>query len=105
MSNLLKTIRTPADVQVLESGQLPVLAEEIREAILETVSRNGGHLASNLGAVELTIAILRAFSPPQDKVIWDVGHQTYAWKLLTGRRERFHTLRQRDGLSGFTRPE
>ncbi|MDX9867372.1 MAG: 1-deoxy-D-xylulose-5-phosphate synthase [Kiritimatiellia bacterium] len=105
MSNLLKTIRTSADVQVLEPGQLPVLAEEIREAILETVSRNGGHLASNLGAVELTIAILRAFSPPRDKVIWDVGHQTYAWKLLTGRRERFHTLRQRDGLSGFTKPE
>ncbi len=105
MSDVLRTIRSPSDVQALGASQLPELAQEIRSEILETVSRTGGHLASNLGAVELTIALLRAFSPPVDKVVWDVGHQTYAWKLLTGRRDRFSTLRQRGGLSGFPKPE
>ncbi len=105
MAELLKTIRAPHDIQALTPEQLPVLAEDVRGAILETVSRTGGHLASNLGTVELTIALLRVFSPPADKVLWDVGHQTYAWKLLTGRQERFLTLRQRGGLSGFPRPD
>jgi 1-deoxy-D-xylulose-5-phosphate synthase len=105
MSDLLKTVLSPRDVQSLSSGQLPELAEEVRRVILDTVSKTGGHLASNLGTVELTIALLRVFTPPEDKVIWDVGHQAYTWKLLTGRRERFHTLRQRDGLSGFPKPE
>ena len=105
MPEILSTIHTPRDVQTLAAGQLPELAEEVRRVILETVSKTGGHLASNLGTVELTIALLRVFSPPVDKIVWDVGHQTYTWKLLTGRRDRFHTLRQRDGLSGFPKPE
>lgn len=105
MPDVLSTIRTPRDVQALVPEQLPGLAEDVRRIILETVSKTGGHLASNLGTVELTIALLRVFSPPQDKVVWDVGHQIYTWKLLTGRRDRFHTLRQRDGLSGFPKPE
>ena len=84
MPNILSTIHTPRDVQALAQGQLPELAEEVRRVILETVSKTGGHLASNLGAVELTIALLRIFSPPEDKIVWDVGHQTYTWKLLTG---------------------
>jgi len=105
MSDMLKTIRRPQDVQELSTAQLAELAEEIRAVILETVSKTGGHLASNLGTVELTIALLRVFTPPDDKVIWDVGHQTYTWKLLTGRQDLFHTLRQRGGLSGFPKPE
>jgi len=105
MSDLLDTIRKPQDIQALVPSQLPELAEDIRGVILETVSKTGGHLASNLGTVELTIALLRVFTPPADKVIWDVGHQSYAWKLLTGRRGQFHTLRQRGGLSGFPKPE
>jgi 1-deoxy-D-xylulose-5-phosphate synthase len=105
MPEILNTLHTPRDVQALSVGQLPELAEEVRRVILDTVSKTGGHLASNLGTVELTIALLRVFSPPEDKVIWDVGHQAYTWKLLTGRQARFHTLRQRDGLSGFPKPE
>jgi len=101
----LDLIQTPLDVRSISAEGLRELAAEIRSVILETVSRNGGHLASNLGTVELTIALLRVFSPPQDKIIWDVGHQAYTWKLLTGRRGQFHTLRQKDGLSGFTKPD
>ena len=102
--NLLDNINAPQDVQALSAADLPRLAQEVRDAILETVSKNGGHLASNLGAVELTIALLRVFTPPADRVVWDVGHQAYTWKLLTGRRGRFHTLRQKDGISGFVKP-
>jgi 1-deoxy-D-xylulose-5-phosphate synthase len=105
MSDILNTLETPQDIQLLAPEQLPGLAEEVRAVILETVSRTGGHLASNLGTVELTIALLRVFAPPADKIIWDVGHQTYTWKLLTGRRDLFSTLRQRGGLSGFPKPE
>jgi 1-deoxy-D-xylulose-5-phosphate synthase len=105
MPEILNTINAPNDVQALAPEQLPLLAEEVRRVILETVSKNGGHLASNLGTVELTIALLRVFSPPADRVVWDVGHQTYTWKLLTGRRDRFSTLRQYGGLSGFPKPE
>lgn len=101
--NLLETIQTPADLKQIPRPDLPFLAEEIRKTIVEVVSRNGGHLAPSLGTVELTIALHYVFEAPQDKIIWDVGHQTYTHKLLTGRRERFHTLRQYKGLSGFTR--
>ena len=105
MPDVLTTLHNPQDIQTLTPAQLPGLADELRAVILETVSRTGGHLASNLGTVELTIALLRVFTPPADKIIWDVGHQTYSWKLLTGRRDRFDTLRQRNGLSGFPKPE
>lgn len=101
---LLESILSPADVKLVPPERLPELAAEIRRAILETVSRTGGHLASSLGSVELSIALLRVFSPPGDRVVWDVGHQTYAWKLLTGRRALFPTLRQLHGLSGFPKP-
>ncbi|MEI8243512.1 MAG: 1-deoxy-D-xylulose-5-phosphate synthase [bacterium] len=103
MSGILDTIDAPADVRALAVGELDQLAQELRSRILATVSRNGGHLAANLGAVELTIALLRVFDPPADKIVWDVGHQTYAWKLLTGRRRSFDTLRQPGGISGFPR--
>jgi len=102
--SLLDNINTPKDVQALTETDLPQLAQDVRSVILETVSKNGGHLASNLGAVELTIALLRVFTPPTDRVVWDVGHQAYTWKLLTGRRDRFHTLRLKDGISGFVKP-
>jgi 1-deoxy-D-xylulose-5-phosphate synthase len=99
----LDKINSPEDLKRVERSELPQVAKEIRQVIIETVSRTGGHLAPSLGAVELTIALLYVFDPPNDKIIWDVGHQTYAYKLLTGRRDRFHTLRQHGGLSGFTR--
>jgi 1-deoxy-D-xylulose-5-phosphate synthase len=102
---LLETIERAEDVKALAAERLPELAEELRAVILETVSRTGGHLASNLGTVELTVALLRVFSPPADRVVWDVGHQSYSWKLLTGRRDRFGTLRQHGGLAGFPKPE
>lgn len=105
MGGILDKINAPEQVQALEAARLPELAEELRDVILGTVSATGGHLASNLGTVELTIAMLRVFCPPRDKIIWDVGHQTYAWKLLTGRRDLFGTLRQRGGISGFPKPE
>ena len=104
MRNFLDNIKSPKDVKSLAADQLPDLAEAIRERIISVVSRNGGHLASNLGSVELTIALMRIFNPPEDKIIWDVGHQSYAWKLLTGRAGIFDTLRQYKGMSGFTKP-
>jgi len=100
---LLEKINSPADLKKISRDDLPQLAEEIRMAIVDVVSRTGGHLAPSLGAVELAIAIHYVFDTPRDKVIWDVGHQAYAHKLLTGRREQFHTLRQFNGISGFTR--
>lgn len=93
------------DVKSLPAASLPELADRVRRQILETVSRNGGHLSSSLGAVELVIALLRVFDPRGDRVLWDVGHQAYAWKILTDRGERFETLRRIDGLSGFPSPE
>ncbi len=99
----LNQIDSPADLKSLPRSALPALAKEIREQIVEVVSKTGGHIASSLGAVELAIAIHYVFNTPSDKVIWDVGHQAYAHKLLTGRRERFATLRQQGGLAGFTR--
>jgi len=100
---LLETIESPDDLKKLSRSELPVLASEIRETIVDVVSTNGGHLAPSLGVVELTIALHYVFDTPGDKIIWDVGHQSYAHKLLTGRRDRFHTLRQNEGLSGFIR--
>ena len=100
---LLETIASPENLKKLSRKQLPDLAAEIRAFIVDVVSKNGGHLASSLGAVELAIALHYVFDTPEDKIVWDVGHQAYAHKLLTGRRHRFETLRQNDGLSGFTK--
>jgi 1-deoxy-D-xylulose-5-phosphate synthase len=105
MGDKLKKIQSPADLRSLRPAELPPLAQEIREEILRTVSRVGGHLASSLGVVELTLALHYVFDTPQDRLIWDVGHQTYAHKLITGRRENFGTLRQSGGISGFPRRE
>ena len=101
--NILQNITSPNDIKRLDRSQLPILAAEIRKKIVDVVSCNGGHLASSLGAVELAIAIHYVFDAPHDKVIWDVGHQAYAHKLLTGRLNQFRTLRRHNGLSGFTR--
>ena len=101
---LLEQIHAPADVKNLDAAALPALAQEVREKMLETVSKNGGHLASNLGVVELTIALHRVFDSPRDQIVFDVGHQCYTHKLLTGRYARFDSLRRADGLSGFCRP-
>lgn len=98
---LIDTINSPEDLKRLSHSQLAELAEEIRLYITDTVSRTGGHLSSNLGVVELTIALHYIFDTPDDKIIWDVGHQSYTHKILTGRRDRFHTIRQTGGLSGF----
>jgi len=102
MPRLLDRIDNPADLKGLTKQELVQLAAEIRQELVTTVSANGGHLASNLGVVELTIALHRVFDSPRDKIIWDVGHQSYVHKLLTGRRRRFNSLRQYGGLSGFT---
>jgi len=101
MSKVLDQIECPFDVKKLDPEELERLCSELREEILSTVSKNGGHLASNLGVVELTVALHYVFDFPRDKVIWDVGHQSYTHKILTGRKDRFHTLRQYEGISGF----
>lgn len=103
-TNLLANIDSPADVKKLNQEQLPQLCMEIRKVLIETTAKTGGHLASNLGVVELTVALHRVFDSPQDSIVWDVGHQCYVHKLLTGRREQFSTLRQKGGLSGFPKP-
>ena len=100
---LLEKINSPAELKQLDREELHLLADEIREVIVEVISRSGGHLASSLGAVELCIALHYVFDAPRDKIIWDVGHQAYAHKLITGRRDQFQTVRQHGGLSGFTR--
>ncbi|MBS0408130.1 MAG: 1-deoxy-D-xylulose-5-phosphate synthase [Proteobacteria bacterium] len=100
---LLQTIDDPAAVRRLSRAQLKALADELRECVLTNVSRTGGHLSSNLGTVELTIALHTVFNTPHDRLVWDVGHQTYPHKILTGRRERMPTLRQLGGMSGFPR--
>lgn len=104
-TNLLNTILQPADLKRLTYAQLNVLCSEIRQTLIETVSQNGGHLASNLGVVELTVAMHKVFDCPQDAFVWDVGHQSYVHKLLTGRREQFNTIRTEGGLSGFPKHE
>lgn len=100
-NSLLEHINSPADIRSLSLAELEELAADIRNTIIQTVSRNGGHLAPSLGVVELTIALHYVFNTPQDRLIWDVGHQSYAHKLLTGRKDRFDTLRQYKGMSGF----
>jgi len=100
---LLNTIQTPADLRGLSRPELKELAVELRDYVLQSVSQTGGHLSSNLGTVELTIALHHVFNTPHDRIVWDVGHQTYPHKILTGRRERMATLRQLGGLSGFPR--
>ncbi len=101
---ILPTIESPDDVKQLSREQLTQLCAELRETIIETVSKNGGHLSSNLGVVELTVALHRQFTAPEDQIVWDVGHQCYAHKLLTGRRKSFDTLRRAGGISGFPKP-
>ena len=101
---ILETIHSPADVKALDRSELPVLCGELREFLIQNVSQTGGHLASNLGAVELTVAIHRVFDTASDRLVFDVGHQCYVHKALTGRRELFSTLRQFGGLSGFPKP-
>src|SRR6185295_12992816 len=103
--SLLKTIHSPCDLKRIPVEQLPALCQEIREQIITTVSSVGGHLGSNLGVVELTVALHLLLDTPKDKIVWDTSNQAYTHKLLTGRRERFHTLRQYGGLSGFCKRE
>ncbi|MBQ2697863.1 MAG: 1-deoxy-D-xylulose-5-phosphate synthase, partial [Clostridia bacterium] len=103
--NILEQIKDPLDVKRLTEAQRITLCGELRSEIVSVVAKNGGHLASNLGAVELTVALHACFEPPIDRLVFDVGHQCYAHKLLTGRRDRFSTLRRFGGLSGFPRPD
>ena len=98
---MLEKINSPEDIKKLSIEEKNKLAQEIREYILQVVSENGGHLASNLGVVELTLALHSVFNMPKDKIVWDVGHQSYVHKIITGRREKFKTLRKLNGLSGF----
>ncbi|MBQ1656860.1 MAG: 1-deoxy-D-xylulose-5-phosphate synthase, partial [Rhodocyclaceae bacterium] len=100
---LLDTLHSHAELRQLARDQLPQLAEELRTFLVESVSRTGGHLSSNLGTVELSIALHYVFDTPHDPIVWDVGHQSYSHKILTGRREAMSTLRQYGGLSGFPR--
>lgn len=101
MSSLLSSIQSPADVRRLPRPQLHQLADELREFLVQSVAKTGGHLSSNLGTVELTVALHHVFNTPEDRIVWDVGHQTYPHKILTGRRDRMHSLRQLGGINGF----
>ncbi|PUE18551.1 1-deoxy-D-xylulose-5-phosphate synthase [Limnohabitans sp. MMS-10A-160] len=103
MTEFLPAIQSPADLRQLSRTDLPALAQELRACVLDNVSKTGGHLSSNLGTVELTVALHYVFNTPEDRIVWDVGHQTYPHKILTGRRERMPSLRQLNGLSGFPR--
>lgn len=105
MTDLLNKINSPADLKQLSKEELPLLAAEIRKFMIENVSKTGGHLAPNLGVVELSLALHYVFNSPQDKLVWDVGHQSYIHKIITGRRDVFHTLRQHKGICGFPKPE
>ena len=98
---LLKRIESPADLRKLPVSQLPEVCRELRAFMLESVSRTGGHLSSSLGATDIAVALHYVFNTPQDSIIWDVGHQAYAHKILTGRREAMKTLRKKGGISGF----
>ena len=100
---LLDTVRLPADIRALDKAQLPQLADELRQEVISCVSVTGGHLGAGLGVVELTVALHYVFDTPKDRLVWDVGHQAYPHKIVTGRRDRIRTLRQGGGLSGFTR--
>src|SRR6188768_801461 len=99
--HLLSNIHNPTDLRLLEEDQLPQVAQELRQFIIDVVSVKEGHLGASLGVVELTIALHYVFNTPDDLLVWDVGHQAYGHKILTGRREQFHTNRQLNGISGF----
>ena len=101
--HLLQSINSPADMRRLSRVELKQLAIELRDFLLQSVAQTGGHLSSNLGTVELTVALHHVFNTPHDRLIWDVGHQAYPHKILTGRRDRIRTIRQGGGLSGFTK--
>ena len=101
---ILDSIHSPEDIRALDQNQLPQLCKELRQFLLENVSKTGGHFSSNLGVVELTVAIHRVFDTAHDRLVFDVGHQAYVHKVLTGRQALFSTLRQLDGLSGFPKP-
>src|SRR3989338_3652184 len=105
MYSLLDTIHTLDDLRKLERAQLPQLADELRRFLIESVSKTGGHLSSNLGTIELTIALHYIYDTPDDRLVWDVGHQTYAHKILTGRREAMSKLRMKGGIAGFPKRE
>src|SRR3954449_12111243 len=100
---LLDKVQIPAELRALSKDQLPQLADELRQEMISAVSQTGGHLGAGLGVVELTVALHYTFDTPKDRLIWDVGHQAYPHKIVTGRRDRIRTLRQEDGLSGFTK--
>ena len=101
LSNLLDFIQVPNDIKKIDESDYSDLAKEIRSFLIRSLSKTGGHLASNLGVVELTLALHKVFNSPKDKIVWDVGHQSYVHKIITGRKEQFNTLRQLNGLSGF----
>ena len=98
---LLRTVNSPADLRSMSRDTLKTLAHELRAYVIDSVSKTGGHLSSNLGTVELTVALHHVFNTPHDRLVWDVGHQTYPHKILTGRRDRMASLRQFGGISGF----
>ncbi|OPX27368.1 MAG: 1-deoxy-D-xylulose-5-phosphate synthase, partial [Candidatus Cloacimonas sp. 4484_143] len=98
---MLDKIKTPADVQKLSLAELIELAKDVRKRIIEVTAKNGGHVAPSLGSTDLTIALLKVFDPKKDRIVWDVGHQSYAFKILTERNDKFDTLRQFGGISGF----
>ncbi|HSG35504.1 MAG TPA: 1-deoxy-D-xylulose-5-phosphate synthase N-terminal domain-containing protein, partial [Sphingomonadaceae bacterium] len=100
---LLDTVNRPEDLRKLEKSQLRQLADELRQEMIDVVGQTGGHLGSGLGVVELTVAVHYVFNTPEDRLVWDVGHQAYPHKIITGRRDRIRTLRQGGGLSGFTK--
>ncbi|MDB5537217.1 MAG: 1-deoxy-D-xylulose-5-phosphate synthase, partial [Devosia sp.] len=103
LTPLLDTVSTPGDLRAMPRENLRALADELRAEVIDAVSVTGGHLGAGLGVIELTVALHAVFDTPHDRIIWDVGHQAYPHKILTGRRDRIRTLRQKDGLSGFTR--
>ena len=103
MYPLLDTINSPSQLRELEQKKLPQFAKELRNFLIESVAKTGGHLSSNLGTVELTVALHYVFNTPHDQLVWDVGHQTYAHKVLTGRREGMEKLRMQGGIAGFPR--
>ena len=102
---LLSTIDSPADLRRLPQEKLPTVCSELRSFLIDSLSRNPGHFASSMGAVELTVALHYVFNTPYDRIVWDVGHQAYGHKILTGRRDRFATNRRLNGLSGFPNPD
>ena len=103
--SILEQIHSPADLKALPEEEIPALCAELRSFLVENLAKTGGHLASNLGAVELTVAIDRVYCTEKDRLVFDVGHQSYVHKILTGRREAFSTLRQFGGIAGFPKPD